>query len=257
MIFRFASAMCLILLVSCSSMKNEIEKNMIKKMNTLTESEINEGWQLLFDGKTFNNWRGIGIDSIPSGHWKIENGCIRKIKSGDVPLRADGQPLKGGDLITKKMYNDFEFTFDWKICESGNSGIKYNVDEQYSITNGSSNALGFEYQILDDEKNDDNLTLSHRAGSLYDLIEAKDKTLNPVGEFNSSKIIFNKNHGEHWLNGKKVVEFDITSQEFIELFKNSKYSKHDDFIKHKIAHIVLQDHGSDCWYKNIKIKELK
>lgn len=255
--FKILCFGCLVGLVSCSLFQNEIENSMMMKMNTLTENEIDEGWQLLFDGKSFDGWRGIGIDSIPSGHWKIEDGCIRKIKSGDVPLRVDGQPLKGGDLITDKKFNNFELAFDWKISEAGNSGIKYNVDEQYSITNGSSNALGFEYQVLDDEKNNDNLTPSHRSASLYDLIEATGKTLNKISEFNSAKIIFNKNHGEHWLNGEKVVEFDLTSQEFIEFFKKSKYSKHEDFITHKIAHIVLQDHGSDCWYRNIKIREIK
>ncbi|MBK8946270.1 MAG: DUF1080 domain-containing protein [Ignavibacteriae bacterium] len=257
MFVKLLCLICSLLILSCSTFVNKVEKNSSNNLNILSESEIEDGWELLFDGKTFNGWKGIGIDSIPSGHWKIENGCIRKIKSGDVPLRADGQPLKGGDLISRNKFENFELIFEWKISENGNSGIKYNVDENYSIINGSSNALGFEYQVLDDEKNTDNAIPSHRSGSLYDLIEAKDKTLKPVGEFNSAKIIFTGNHGEHWLNGKKVVEYELDSKEFFELFMKSKYSKHDDFIKHKIAHIVLQDHGSDCWYRNIKIKILK
>ncbi|MBI1932293.1 MAG: DUF1080 domain-containing protein [Ignavibacteriales bacterium] len=244
------------MIISCTC-NNNLDNTIDVKLNALTEQEINDGWELMFDGKTFDGWRGIGIDSVPQGHWKIENGCIRKIKSGDVPLRPDGQPLKGGDLLTDKLYKNFEFQFEWKISEGGNSGVKYNVDEQVSISKGTSNALGFEYQVLDDSKNDDGVTPTHRSASLYDLFEAKDKILKPVGEFNSAKIIFNNNKGEHWLNGKKVVEYDLDSPEFNEAFKKSKYVNIENFTKHKIAHIVLQDHGSDCWYRNIKIKKLK
>jgi len=222
--------------------------------NTLTKKEIADGWQLLFDGKSLDGWRGIGIETVPEGHWKIENGAIKKIASGDVPTMPDGQPLKGGDLMTKKTYKDFELKFEWKISPGGNSGVKYNVDEEVSIKNGSSHALGYEYQVLDDEKHSDNLNPTHRAASLYDLIEAKGKTLKPVGEYNTARIVFVGNHLEHWLSGKKVVEADTDSPEFQELFQKSKYHNHPNFTVHKDAHIVLQDHGNDCWYRNIKIK---
>lgn len=224
--------------------------------NTLSEEESTEGWELLFDGKTFNGWRGIGIETVPEGHWKIEDGCIRKIASGDVPTLPDGQPAKGGDLITDKTFDNFILTFEWKISKAGNSGVKYNVIEEYSIKNGSTGALGFEYQVLDDKEHKDNLNPTHRAASLYDMIEAQGKTLKPVGEFNTAKIVFNKNHGEHWLNGVKVVEYDLESPEFQALFEKSKYHKHEGFTQHKIARIVLQDHGNDCWYRNIKIQKL-
>ncbi|MCB9206350.1 MAG: DUF1080 domain-containing protein [Ignavibacteriales bacterium] len=250
----------ILLLLLVNACNSEVKQNVEEKTSTnnfLTEEEKENGWQLLFDGKSFEGWRGIGIDSIPVGHWTIEDDCIKKIASGDVPLRADGQPLKGGDLLTEKTYNNFEFSFEWKISSGGNSGVKYNVIEQVSIDRGSFNALGYEYQVLDDEKNSDNLNPTHRSASLYDMIEAKTKNLKPVGEFNSAKIVFNNNHGEHWLNGEKVVEYDIDTPEFEELFKKSKYSNNPDFTKHKIAHIVLQDHGSNCWYRNIKIRELK
>ena len=159
--------------------------------------------------------------------------------------------------MTDKIFNNFELLFEWKISNGGNSGIKYNVIEEVSIERGSSNALGFEYQVLDDDKHSDNVNPTHRAGSLYDLIEAKGKTLLPVGEYNTGKIIFNKNHGEHWLNGVKVVEYDINTPEFEIPFKKSKYAKIIDFTKHKTGHIILQDHGNDCWYRNIKIREIK
>jgi hypothetical protein len=158
--------------------------------------------------------------------------------------------------MTKDTFQDFELRFEWKISEVGNSGVKYNVSEEVSIKNGSSHALGYEYQVLDDVKHSDNLNPTHRTGSLYDLIEAKGKSLKPVGEYNTARIIFKGTHGEHWLNGTKVVEFDTDTPEFDSLFQKSKYYKYPDFMVHKNAHIVLQDHGDDCWYRNIKIKVL-
>lgn len=245
------------LIISCSSKAPDEKQIESSKINTLTDQEKVDGWELLFDGETLNGWRGIGIASIPEGHWIIEDGSIKKVASGNVPLRPDGQPLKGGDLMTDKTYNNFELSFEWKISSGGNSGVKYNVIEQVSIDRGSSNALGYEYQVLDNDNHSDNVNPTHRAASLYDMIKAKGISLKPVGEFNSAKIVFNNNHGEHWLNGKKVVEYDIDTQEFEELFQKSKYHEHPEFTKHKIAHIILQDHGDDCWYRNIKIKELK
>lgn len=243
-----------LLLVNCGECDSKVEKP--AGPNTLTKAEIADGWQLLFDGKSFEGWRGIGIDDIPKGHWKIENGSIRKIASGDVPTKPDGQPLKGGDLISQKTYQDFELMFEWKISEGGNSGVKYNVDEAISVENGWTGALGYECQVLDDEKHSDNLNPTHRSGSLYDMIEAKGKTVKPVGEYNSAKIVFNGNIIEHWLNGNKVVEANTDSPEFEAIFQKSKYHKHSKFTVHKNAHIVLQDHGNDCWYRNIKIKKL-
>ena len=245
----------LLLLTNCGEKKSEVEKPV--GPNTLTKAEIADGWQLLFDGKSFEGWRGIGIDGVPEGHWKIVDGAIQKIASGDVPTQADGQPLKGGDLISSKRYQNFEFKFEWKISEAGNSGVKYNVNEATSIKNGYTGALGYEYQVLDDDKHSDNLNPTHRSGSLYDMIESKGKVLKPVGEYNTARIVFNGNIIEHWLNGKKVVEANTDTPEFEEVFKKSKYNNKKDFTAHKNASIVLQDHGNACWYRNIKIKVLK
>ena len=244
-----------LLIPNCGEKENEVEKPV--GPNTLTKAEIADGWQLLFDGKTFDGWRGIGIDGVPEGHWKIVDGTIQKIASGDVPTQADGQPVKGGDLISNKSYQNFELKFEWKISEGGNSGVKYNVNEDVSIKNGSTGALGYEYQVLDDDKHSDNLNPNHRSGSLYDMIEAKGKTVKPVGEYNSARIVFNGNIIEHWLNGNKVVDADTETPEFEELFQKSKYHNKVDFTLHKNAQVVLQDHGNDCWYRNIKIKVLK
>ncbi len=171
-------------------------------VNGLTPDEQRAGWRLLFDGKTFNGWRGLGYDSVPTAHWKIENGVIRKLADGQVPRLPDGQPAAGGDLMTKETFSDFELTWDWKISRAGNSGVKYNVSEEISMANAPNHAaLGFEYQMLDDSLHEDNKVPSHRAGALYDLIPPNaQKILKPVGEWNHSTIVFRGNHGEHWLN---------------------------------------------------------
>jgi len=183
--------------------KQESEETYI---NALTPEEQEQGWILLFDGSTFDGWRGLGRDNVPESHWIIEEGAIKKVPSGEVPLQEDGQPLQGGDLMTVQSFEDFELYFEWKISEAGNSGIKYNVSEEMSVSYPPEYAaLGFEYQILDDEnhpdaKNGDNRT----AAALYDLLAPEGKILKPVGEYNTGRIVFKENHGEHWLNGVKV-----------------------------------------------------
>lgn len=244
----------LLLLTNCGEKKNEVEKP--TGPNTLTEAEIADGWQLLFDGKSFEGWRGIGIEGVPEGHWKIVNGAIQKIASGDVPTQADGQPVKGGDLITKKTYQDFELIFEWKISEGGNSGVKYNVDEAISVENGWTGALGYECQVLDDEKHKDNLNPTHRSGSLYDMIEAKGKTVKPVGEYNSAKIVFNGNVIEHWLNGNKVVEYDLWTPEWEAQVKASKFKDYPGYGRTKNGQIGLQDHGHEVKFRNLKIRNI-
>src|SRR4029079_14912170 len=165
------------------------------------------------DGKTLAGWRGLGYDTVPTSHWRVENGAIRKVASGRVPVQADGQALQGGDLMTVDTFRDFELRFEWRVVPGSNSGVKYNVSEEFSLANaGNHAALGFEYQVLDDSCNDDNKLATHRAGALYDLIAPNDKKrLKPVGQWNTSRIVFRGNHGEHWLNGQKVVEFDLGS----------------------------------------------
>ena len=112
--------------------------------NTLSDTERREGWRLLFDGRTFNGWRGLGYDTVPTAHWKIENGTIRKIADGDVPRLPDGQPAAGGDLMTRDTFRDFELTWEWKISRAGNSGVKYNVSEAISMAGAPNHAaLGF------------------------------------------------------------------------------------------------------------------
>jgi len=224
---------------------------------TLTEAEQAAGWKLLFDGNTFNGWRGLGWDVVPLGHWVIEEGSIKKVADEEVPRQADGRPLRGGDLMTIDSFENFELSLEWRISLGGNSGIKYNVSEELSTSRGGGHsALGFEYQVLDDDRHPDGADEDHRSGALYDLIAPQNKQLRPVGEFNQTRIIFQDNHGEHWLNGAKVVEFDLGTSLMDSLLAASKYRKIPGFGDKKKGHIVLQDHGDTVWFRNIKIRLL-
>lgn len=227
--------------------------------NILSDAERGAGWELLFDGSTFDGWRGLGRDDIPEGHWTIEDGTIRKVASGDVPTAPDGQPLEGGDILTEETFDDFELIFEWRVSEVGNSGIKYNVSEPMSMSHPPIHAaLGFEYQILDDDRHPDAENGPTRmAGALYDMIPPGDlKRLGPVGAWNQARLLFDGNHGEHWLNGELVVEFDLGTARFDSLLAASKYAEIEGFADRRTGHIVLQDHGDDVWYRNIKIRRL-
>jgi len=229
------------------------------ELNTLTQAQRAEGWILLFDGKTFDGWRGLGRDNIPQGHWVIEEGAIKKVPSADVPRQADGQPLVGGDLMTVETFEDFELYLEWKISPAGNSGIKYNVSEEMSTSHPPIYAaLGFEYQIIDDDRHPDARVGPDRtAAALYDLIAPVGKTLEPVGEFNTARIIFRGLHGEHWLNGVKVLEYDLGTPRMDRLLAASKYRDIPGFAAKRRSHIVLQDHTDAVWYRNIKIREIE
>ncbi len=216
-------------------------------------------WASLFDSESFDGWRGVGLDSIPAGHWIIEDGTIRKVASGAVPTAADGQPLEGGDIMTVDTYRDFELELEWKVSAGANSGVKYNVSEEMSTASPPLHAaLGFEYQILDDDLHPDAQNGPNRtAAALYDLLPpAQAKELHAVGSFNQSRIVFNDGHGEHWLNGTKVVEFDLGSVAFDSALAASKYQPIEGFADMRRGHIVLQDHSDDVWFRNIKIREI-
>ena len=259
---KFLSRCCIffllsLILSSCSPKSNQASVQKIRQeLNSLTAEEKAAGWTLLFDGRTFNGWRGLGREGIPEGHWIIEEGAIKKISSKDVPRQADGQPLEGGDLMTIETFENFELCLGWKISPGGNSGIKYNVSEHMSISLPPRYAaLGFEYQVLDDEKHPDaKIGANRTAAALYDLIEPKGKKLKPVGEYNTARIVFNGSHGEHWLNGVKVLEYELGTPEMNSLVASSKYKIIPDFATRRTGHIILQDHGDAVWYRNIKIR---
>ena len=214
---------------------------------------------MLFDGKTFAGWRGLGYDSVPTAHWRVVDGAIQKVASGNVPRIADGQPAAGGDLMTTDTFRDFELVFQWKVVPGANSGVKYNVSEDLSLAKATNHAaLGFEYQVLDDSLNDDNKVPTHRAGSLYDLVAPNAaKHLRRVGQWNDARIVFRGNHGEHWLNGAKIVEFELGTPRMDSLLAASKYHPIPGFAEHRSGHIVLQDHGDEAYYRGIKLRVLR
>jgi hypothetical protein len=224
--------------------------------NLLSAAERDAGWTLLFDGRSLDGWRGVGLDSIPSAHWRVEAGTIRKLRSGSVPTVADGQPLTGGDIMTTGTFRDFELSFEWKVAPGANSGVKYNVSEEMSVLAPPRQAaLGFEYQVLDDALHPDAANGPTRiASALYDLVPPSSSVARPVGEFNEARIVFVGGRGEHWLNGVRVVEFALGTARFDSLLAASKYAPVAGFADRRAGHIVLQDHGDDVWYRNIKLR---
>lgn len=227
--------------------------------NALTAAERAAGWRLLFDGRTLAGWHGLGAARIPAAHWTVENGAIKKIASGKIAVQADGQPVAGGDLITDAAFRDFELVWEWKMSAAGNSGLKYNVSEELSTAMPPKNAAkGFEYQMLDDDRHADGKLPTHRTGALYDLFAPNEKKrLRPVGEWNQSRIVFDGPRGEHWLNGEKVVEFELGSASMNAALAASKYAPIPWFATRRAGHIVLQDHGDEVHIRSLKIRELK
>jgi 3-keto-disaccharide hydrolase len=215
---------------------------------------------LLFDGKTLSGWHGLGFKDTPPGLWMIEDGAIKHAAKGKGPLQPDGQPLTGMDLISDETYRDFELSWEWKIADAGNSGLKYNVSEELSTQMSPPHAAkGWEYQMNDDEKNEDNKLATHRSGALYDMLPPNEKKrVNPAGEWNRSRIVLRGNHGEHWLNGEKIVEFDFGTPRFDSAFAKSKYAKYPPwFATRRAGGIVLQDHDDVVWFRDVKLRELK
>ncbi len=160
----------------------------------------------------------------------------------------------GGDIITKEKFENFELELDWLIAEGGNSGVFFRVIEADSL-----NAVyysGPEMQVLDDERHPDAKIVTHRAGDNYDLQSVSEETVNPAGQWNSAKLVVNEGKVEHWLNGKKVIEYEIGSPEWQEQYNSSKFAEWSEYAKHANGHIALQDHGDKVWFKNVRIKRL-
>jgi hypothetical protein len=220
-------------------------------MNTLTEREKSEGWQLLFDGETLNGWKRYNRDTI-GPLWSIRDSSIVCDGKGlDEGTTGDS----GGSLITIKEYGNFELQLDWKISPGGNSGIIYHVVEKPEYKHDYE--TGPEYQLLDDAGWKNPLKDEQSAGSSYDMYAAPaDKKLNPAGEWNTARLIYNNGHVEHWLNGKKTVEFEEGSTDFNVRYKKSKWSEYRDWNRSKSGKIALQDHGAPVYFRNIKIREL-
>ena len=215
--------------------------------NYLSDREKEEGWALLFDGKTFAGWRGALMDAMPDQGWTIRDGAI-EILPGD---ESGG----GRDIVSIDQFSNFELVFDFKLSEGANSGLKYYVTENVY----DKGALGPEYQILDDAKNPDalmgingNRTLS----SLYDIMPAKGTRFNGIDQWNTGRVVAKNNHIEHWLNNIKVLEYERGSDEYQKMVSQSKFSKMRQFGEAPEGHILLQHHNDRVWFRNLKIKLL-
>lgn len=224
--------------------------------NTLTGKEKKEGWKLLFDGKTTNGWRGAYTNKFPEKGWDVMDGML-------TIQQSDGSESHSfGDIVTDAEYSDFDLMFDFKLTEGANSGLKYFVAEESPKPKGS--AYGLEFQVLDDDKHPDaklGRNGNRTVGSLYDLIPAQGKKASPIGEWNTGRVVSKGKHVEHWLNGKKVVDYERGSEAFRKDVALSKYSApsyntNGRFGEAPKGHILLQDHGNRVYFRNIKIRPL-
>jgi len=212
--------------------------------NTLSKAEKQQGWKLLFDGKTKDGWRYYQNKSTEA--WEASNGTLHS--KGSVANYSSIHV----DLMTKDQYENFDLSIDWKISSKGNSGILYLVTEDY---NGA-HLSGPEYQIIDDINFPEKLEDWQKTGANYAMNPAPAAEPKPVGEWNNTRIIVNKGHVEHWLNGKKIVEYEMGSEEWKKNKMNGKWKDAPGYGLAKKGYIALQDHGSEAWFKNIKIREL-
>ena len=212
--------------------------------NQLTNPEQQEGWILLFDGKTTKGWRNYNKDHIGSA-WKASDGTL----SFD-PTAGE----TGGDIVTEQEFANYELSLEWKVAACGNSGILFNVveDQKYSAPWHT----GPEMQILDNTCHPDAKIHKHRAGDLYDLIPCSTETVKPAGEWNHVRLISNEGHYEFWLNGTRVVRFTMHTDEWNNMVATSKFKEFPDFGKARKGRLALQDHGDKVWFRNIKIKTL-
>ena len=210
--------------------------------NTLTNQERADGWKLLFDGTTTNGWRGYKKDVVPEG-WQVLDGAITLTGKG------------AGDLITVDEYENFEFAFEWKISPNGNAGVFYLVQEKPELKNTYNS--GPEYQVLDNAGHPDAKNGPDRfAGANYALQAPTKDTSKAVGQWNQSRIVKNGAHVEHWLNGEKVVEYELWSDAWKAQVAKSKFSKMPAYATSKKGFLALQDHGNPVWFRSLKIKVL-
>ncbi len=218
--------------------------------NTLTAAEKAAGWTLLFDGTTSAGWRGFHADTFPTTGWKIEDGAIKRAAKGSAPA-------PGGDIITTGRYSDFELALDWKLTAGGNSGLKYLVAERPDRSGRS--GVSYEMQILDDAVHPDareGVGGNRTAGALYDLIAPSTHAAKAIGEWNQARLVVRGRHVEHWLNGQRIVQFEIGSPEMKALIAKSKYKDIKGFGDATSGHLLLQDHGDEVWFRNVKLRPL-
>jgi hypothetical protein len=215
--------------------------------NQLTDTEKQQGWKLLFDGKSPVGWHTYNQKTFGTG-WKIVDGTLYR--------DASHQSGKGeeGDICTNEVFENFDLKLQWKISKNGNSGVIFLVHE--SPEYDAPFLTGPEMQVLDNEGHPDGKIHKHRAGDLYDLIASSSEPVHAVGEWNDAEIKLDHGALTLYLNGVQVVTTTLWTPEWNDLVRGSKFSKMPGFAKYKTGHIDLQDHGNDVWFRNIRIKTL-
>ncbi len=206
--------------------------------NTLTPAERAAGWRLLFDGRTTAGWRGFRRDTMPSG-WQVVDGALTRV-------------TPGGDIVTVDTFASFELALDWKVAPGGNSGIFFHVTEDAAAVYET----GPEMQVLDDAGHADGRSRLTAAGANFALHPAPPGVVRPAGEWNHARIVVTGAHVEHWLNGVKVVEYELWTPDWEARVKASKFAQWPGYGRARTGHIALQDHGDRVAYRDIKIRSL-
>jgi hypothetical protein len=209
--------------------------------NVIAELEKAAGWKMLFDGKTTTAWQAIGKNEFPGKGWVVRDGVLLHEARGG-----------GGDIVTREQFDNFELSWEWRIAPGGNSGLKYNLL-------APNQGVGCEYQLLDDAKHPDARLhgKTRQTGGLYDVLApSDDKKLLPAGEWNTSRIVVRGNQVEHWLNGVKMVEFTFGSDALKAAVAESKFKGTAAWAEKRKSPILLQDHGDEIAFRNIKLRAL-
>lgn len=234
---------CRACLVACVTILAGCDGETTHPGDTPTEGQ----WLALFNGENLDGWRSYG-ETAPLPAWIVENGAI-VLDAGD-----DTVENIGGDLITERQFENFELQLEWKISAGGNSGVFFGVREIDGVAVAYES--GIELQVLDDARHADSDNPLTSAGACYALYAPDDKVLQPVGEYNSVRLIVNDGHVEHWLNGRRVAAYDIDSNDWTARVAASKFAEWPHFAKYRRGHIALQDHTDRVWFRGIRIREL-
>lgn len=208
--------------------------------NQLTAAERGAGWRLLFDGQTTTGWRGYKDVAMPGG-WDVVEGTLHKTAGVE-------------DILTVDQFGDFELTFDWKLATGGNAGVFYRGTQEYDHIYWSAP----EFQLLDDAHHADGRNRLTSAGAAYALYPSPAGIVKPGGQWNSARILVRGSHVEHWLNGTKLLEYELWSPDWTAKVKASKFIDYPKYGRATQGYIGIQgDHQGELSLRNIKIREIK
>ena len=235
---------CVAVLIAATSAAVQTAGAQNGAANRLTPEEQKAGWILLFDGRSLDGWRGYKQADAAGSRWKVEDGFLTLPPDGS----GTGKPR---DIVSKDTFQAFELSFEWRVEKGGNSGVKYFVLEDRN------SAIGHEYQLIDDAAHADAKVGPHRqTAAFYDVLPAADRPVKPAGEINTTRIVVRGKTVEHWLNGTRVLQYELDSPAVRAAIEKSKFKGIERFGKPQNGHILLQDHGDQVWYRNIKIRKL-